>query len=127
MAVRFFNFGSDESYHFFEWLRQHRDVPALVAKAMKEVEVNEWFKMGEDVSRVARDQLAGIVEEELENLIGDGTDYDPNFIEKADDVGALVKPLLAIASGRIDFGAVAEALLIDAGKWNPDPNPPAVE
>ncbi len=124
MSVPFVNFGSDESFYVFNWVRRHRDAQALVAKALDRVVKDETFEEGDDVSALARDELAAIVEEEVNELIGEETVYVWDFDDVDDDVKALTIPLLAMAAGRIHYGAVAEALLIDAGKWSPEASIP---
>jgi hypothetical protein len=122
--MQFFNFGSNETYLFFEWVRRHRDVATLVAKAMSQVEGDEWYEMDADVCYVARDKLHELLREILEDSLGDNPE-EP-LLEATEPHEQLTNPLLMGAARRIDLGTVAHALLLDAGKWSPDISPPDV-
>jgi hypothetical protein len=45
--MAYFNFGNDQTYHFFRWVRDggHVSAEKLVAKAMEQVEGDPWFEM----------------------------------------------------------------------------------
>jgi hypothetical protein len=119
--VQFFNFGNDQTYHFFQWVSRSGmiDPKELISKAMEQVEDDDWFKMGSDVSTVARDKLADLLEELLEEVTGMVSDEWPiGAVGPSDE--ALTAPILQAALNQIDFHAVATALLISAGKWAPD-------
>jgi hypothetical protein len=120
MRVEFFNFGNDETFHFFRWVTDGGRVnpDELVVRALSHVEGDDWFAMGVDVSTVAKDKLADILNEIVDEL---------SPVDESDEIGqvgadpeALFNPLLKLAIGRIDLHAVAQAMLIRAGKWAPD-------
>jgi hypothetical protein len=136
--VQFFDFGTTETYLFFRWVRESGEVdaPTLIARAFDLVEGNAWFKMGEDVSTVAKDTLSALLVTLLEErgarltLSGEGgavraVDWEHQH-EAHTSLVALASRVLADGFHRVDFEAVAEALLIDAGKWAPDKEPPEI-
>jgi hypothetical protein len=131
MAVEFFNFGNDETYHFFRWVTDGGRInpDELIAEALEQVEGDELYKMGMDVSSVAKDNLAAILKERLEDL-GDATAFTrmSNEIGEVDgNPESLFEPLLKLAIDRIDLHAAAEAMFIRAGKWAPDRERPDIK
>jgi hypothetical protein len=137
--MRFFNFGNAQTYHFFRWVCQGGkvDPDKLVARALARVEGSEWYRMGLDVSTVARDKLAEMLADVLEGQAADlpsaagenAAGPDATTVAACEDLGydwpgALFTPLLAEALAQIDLALVARALLIRAGKWAPDREPP---
>ena len=124
MGMQFFNFGSQETFHFFKWVTESGCLKTdeLIAKAMQQVEGDEMFEMGVSVSDVARDKLAELLEEALDDVKMDALDdiEGPEIGCVWNDPASLWKPLLTLAFYQIDCRAVAEALLIRAGKWAPD-------
>ena len=134
--TQFFNFTNSETYHFFQWLC-HTDVvnvDELVSRAMNEVEGDEFYELGADVSSVARDKLVEILEEliveirsscwtrhqlHLEQGIGEGDSLS------YEGYNALLGPMLCEALGHVSLIAAAKALLVRSGKWAPDREPPA--
>jgi hypothetical protein len=136
--MQFFNFGNSETYLFFEWVRRHHDVATLVAKAMSQVEGDEWYEMDLDVCYVACDRLQELLREILQDTLGDDPEEPllrggelhqqlaPPQLREAARNHQLAHPLLMEAARRIDLGTVAHALLLDAGKWSPDISPPDV-
>jgi hypothetical protein len=128
MSVKFFNFHNDQTYHCFAWVRAGGlgDVKALIARAYERVEKNDWYKMDLDVCMVARDELADLVRDGIEEatiLIDDGPGIGDVSDQSAE---SLTEPLLRDALFSISFKTVAEALLLAEGKWNPDPNLPDI-
>jgi hypothetical protein len=89
---------------------------------MQQVEGDEWYEMGMDVSTVARDKLANLLKDYLEELTGiDFTNPDDNIGATQDrSTENLRMTLLAMSIGHIRFAVIAEALLVAAGKWAPD-------
>lgn len=129
MAVKFFNFGSDETFHFFRWVTEggHVDPSALVARALAEVEGDPAYEIGMDVSSVAKDKLAAILDDLLEEL-SPFTQLNVNEIGDVDrSTESLFEPLLELALNRIDLHATAQAMLIRAGKWAPDRDRPEIQ
>jgi hypothetical protein len=134
--VQFFNFRNEPTFHFFEWVRATKDTKKLIAEAYDACEGDEWFEMGEDVSRVARDKLADRLEEILEEAQSDWGlvtdewsvgDVDLHACAQAGtSLDALFLPLLSFVCSEILCCAVAEALLRDAGKW-PQMDIPEIE
>jgi hypothetical protein len=131
MAVEFFNFGNDETYHFFRWAIDGGCInpDELIAEALEQVEEDELYKMEMDVSSVAKDNLADILKERLEEL-GDAK----VFTRMSNEIGevdgspqSLFEPLLKLAIDRIDLHAAAEAMLIRARKWAPDRERPEMK
>ena len=57
--VCFFNFHSDQTYHFFRWVKENPNIDkaALVRDAINDVESDEWFALGQDRCRIARSRL----------------------------------------------------------------------
>lgn len=47
--------------------------------------------------------------------------------EVSDDTESLFLPMVGLAVGNVDCHAVAEAILIRHGKWNPDREPPEIQ
>ncbi len=137
MAIEFFNFVNQETFHFFQWIC--KSVPsgpeALIADAFKRAdEPGEMEFPGEDVCYAVRDRLAEILEKILDD-VASTLDIDDELLEIGtvwtDEQGrpvgkALWQPILALAFGQIDCRTVAEALLIRHGKWNPSQEPPEI-
>jgi hypothetical protein len=129
--MQFFNFTNDETFHFFKWVTESGQVDpnALIAEAYSKVETDEEHFEGEDICVVAKDILA----EQLSNLLEDALDLlglspaDAAVVGNGwDSKESLWHPLLALAAVRINCDVTAEALLVRAGKWTPDKNPPEV-
>jgi hypothetical protein len=121
MTVRVVNLRSDETYHFYEWIRRHSDVAGMIALAKEKDNADE-----EPSVEGVRDNLACLVEDRLNETIGDGTEYGPCMYVEADEEKSLINPLLELAARRIDCEAVAEALLAEAGKSVTDPGTPEI-
>jgi hypothetical protein len=133
--VRFFYFYNAPTFHFFQWICHSGQVDPdkLVADALAQVEGDEGFKLGTDVSTEAQGKLAELLEEVLEEQANEQLPAFENVV--GDDVigvgrfeadgggyqwpGALFAPLLAEALAGIHFDVVAQALLIRSGKWEP--------
>lgn len=141
MAVEFFNFGNDETFHFFKWICESRKFSpdALIVDAFKQAEsldVIEALKVDRgDICYVLKDRL-GVM---LENILFHKVAYELDTEEMGLKIGdiwleggeptldSLLQPISALALKRIDCDVVAEALLIRAGKWAPGkglPKPP---
>jgi len=128
--MEFFNFGNDPTYHCFVWLTEGgtTDIPALVKKAFDLVEGDDWFKMGEDVSTVAQDKLAELLEDHVCETLGlvnlvDGPEIGGAVSGSA---ASLTDPLLMLELQQINFSVIALAILMQQGKWNPDKSIPEV-
>jgi hypothetical protein len=124
--TQWFDFGNTETYWFCRWVRESGevDVPALIAKAFEAVEGDEWFKMGHDTSYIARDKLADRLEEMLNER---GTEHDilwEPLAEPHASFADLCNAMMVVSFDRVDVKTAALALLMDAGKWAPDPNNP---
>jgi hypothetical protein len=151
--MTFFNFWNPQTFHFFQWVMYSGKVPAdsLIARAFEKIETGEddvadgkfWHEAGVDTYHCLRDELAGIVQDVLENAAerffsphdplfcaGDEGGFE-NFSEPGELAGLsedfLFLPMLIQAMREIDHGAVAEAILRAKGKWIPDSTPPRVE
>jgi len=121
----------------FRWVTNsgQTDVDALIKKTYEKVEKNEWSKMDLDVSTVARDELADLFKEQLDQIkdtwagnhgwsLDDWsiTDLDHGSYYKEPE--SLFLPILTNALDNIMFEVVAQAILIRAGKWAPDKDRP---
>jgi hypothetical protein len=138
VAVQFFNFTNEETFHFFRWIceREPSGPESLVADAFQRAEhLDDTEFADEDICEIAKSRLAEQLEEILYNAAPD-LDPDTNSFEIGiiwqDAEGrassaSLLQPIFALALARIDFQVVAEALLIRAGKWNPSREPPEVK
>jgi hypothetical protein len=125
--MQFFNFGNDQTYHFFKWVTESGMVKPdeLIAKAQQQVEGDEWFKMGMDVSSVARDKLSELLKDVLYDAHGlQEGEHEIGLVWQSDE--ALLMPIMHYALNQIATDAVAEALLIAAGKWAPNRDLPEV-
>jgi hypothetical protein len=128
--MEFFNFGNSATYHYFTWVRQcgQLNTAALIAKAFDRAATDrdmEVISIGttDDV----QEKLAGLLREILEDRLRDGV---PGFLGieehgygevRPEDPKSLWLPFVAEAADSINHFAIAEALLRDAGNWNPDP------
>jgi hypothetical protein len=122
----FFNFGNDETFHFFTWVTGGDfDVPAMIAEAFHAAETpDNEHSPDEDVCIVVRDKLAARLEDLLADAVPDcAFDAAPEIGNVSHAPGerdrALWLPILACALDGIDCAVVAEALLIQARKWAP--------
>jgi hypothetical protein len=137
--MEFFNFRTEETYHFFRWLTRggRHDPAALVADAYRRLgeerdaadERDEYLKLGEDALGVCF-AVRSVLARRLGELLGEGLPAGTPWCvgEQRDcavDRGhsSLWQPLLALAAFRVDYIAVAEALLVRAGKWAPEVGP----
>jgi hypothetical protein len=123
----FFNFGNEPTYVFFQWVREGElgAVNALIVEAYKKVETNDYYSVGGDICDCAREELARILRDKLEDTLDFVSLEDgPHPVEDEDRARSLANQLLHCAALQIHCSRVAEALLRDAGKWNPGPNPP---
>src|SRR5262245_35779356 len=99
---------------------------------MNRVEDNELFKIDVDVSTIARDELAEMLQEILEaQMLGaDVSELELDILAGHSPVNegwrGLVHPILADALADISMNVVAEAMLRKCGKWAPDREPPEV-
>jgi hypothetical protein len=129
--MQFYNFGNEETYHCFVWLTESGtiDIGKLIAEAFDAVEGDQWYKMGCDVSTVARDKLSNILELEIQDYMA-GFDWDLleaeiGVVWKEDancgsNSRCLFLPIFSLAMSRIDYTSVSEAILMKYGKWNPE-------
>jgi hypothetical protein len=135
--MQFFDFYNRQTWHVFQWVTRSGlvDVPALVKQALGNVGQDEWFKMGEDTYRIARDKLAEqlrvVVVNVADEQFGIDVDADYDAIQEQDAAGytgadALLMPLLCNALGEVVYEAVAEAILRQQSKWAPDNGIPEI-
>jgi hypothetical protein len=74
--------------------------------------------------------LAGQLQELLADALPLDFPYEDGFYEigaVGDSDDSLWQPLLALAAQNIEYGAVAEALVIRAGKWAPETEIPDID
>lgn len=66
--MQFFNFGNDESFHFFKWVCESGlvDVQRLIDEAFQNAEHDKWLEIGTCVSWVVRDKLADLLQDVLD-------------------------------------------------------------
>jgi hypothetical protein len=131
--MNFYNFHNNETYHFFVWLTESGtvDLSKLIRQAFDAVEGDPWYEMGDDISRV---QLGGILQNLLEEYMIDfDADLDEAAIEdlwkddSPSNTRCLFLPIFSLALSRIDYLSVAEAILIQHGKWNPEKHLPELQ
>jgi hypothetical protein len=133
VPIQFFNFGNDETFHFFKWVSESGQVtPAtLIATAYHNSEApDDEHLEDEDICVVARNRLAGLLADLLEETtpVGDftGGEQEHEIGNVWNSPESLWKPIFASALSRIDCHAVAEAMLIQAGKWTPSKELPEI-
>ena len=121
--VQFYNFGNEETYHFFRWVSESGQVDPLelIDRAIREAGPDEELDKGAGVSSEVKDSLAEILSELLweqaPDLDPDLGEYEIGTVQDGPDW--LLNPILSNALTRIDCQAVAVALLIQAGRWAP--------
>jgi hypothetical protein len=127
-GVEFFNFGNQQTYHFFCWVTENFDTSAQVrgafARAGEEVS-HEWSDLVEDalaerLGEMLEDERldAGHESEDTAPCIGDVSPPEPE---------SLFEPILAQALRGIDMRAVAEAVLLLHRKGFPASSAPEVK
>jgi hypothetical protein len=128
MAIEFFNFTNQETYHLFQWISKNVDTKALIDKAFKLAEADVWEVTAGDTATGLLTELTNLLEalvwEEVASKIEiyDESDFALGEVDDSDE--SLWIPLVAHAFRKMHFGNVAQALLIRAGKWSPDKHPP---
>jgi hypothetical protein len=133
--MTWFNFGNNETYHYFTWVTESGqiDVQKLLADAYTEVQTDTEHFADEDICIVARDVLAGLLQDRLEEISSNelGCDLGPfagvGIGEVWNTDQSLWLPLARLALQQIDCHTVAEALLRQAGKWHPSKELPEVK
>jgi len=139
-TATFFNFGNQETFHFYKWIMESEQVNVndLIAKAFTDAENDEWFKMGDDVCNAVRDALAAALEEMVARVANDVPTYQVMLTVEPQEVAphigdvwnspeSLWLPILALGLSSIDCKTVALAILIEKGKWAPSKELPEVE
>ena len=111
MQTKFFNFGNEETFHFFKWISESGRADQFIEGAFTNAQADEWLKLGAGVAEALRDALAGELQEVIADELSGVDEANPQNLSEL---------LLIIAAERIDCGRAAEALLIRASKWNPD-------
>jgi hypothetical protein len=146
MPIEFFDFGSHETYLFFQWIVENSpSIPdVLIADAFDKAEKRPRG-IEFSISHTVRDRLAEILDDILTLAILQhfprpgtvqtypiravrtrGGKVKEYHIERT-TAEALFNSVAIHALDRIDWKALAEALLIRAGKWVPDKKPPKAE
>jgi len=108
MQTKFFNFGNEETFHFFKWISESGRADQFIEGAFTNAQADEWLKLGAGVAEALRDALAGELQEVIADELSGVDEANPQNLSEL---------LLVVAAERIDCGRVAEALLIRAGKW----------
>jgi hypothetical protein len=128
--MEFFNFGNSATYHYFTWVREcgQLNTAALIAKAFDRVAADPGMEvLSVGTTHDVQEKLAELLREILEDRLLDSV---PGFlgIEEhgygeihPEDPKSLWLPFVAEIADSINHFAIAEALLRDAGKWNPEP------
>jgi hypothetical protein len=131
--VRFFNFGNHQTYHYFEWLTRNGcvDVSALIQSAFAALEESTdhhvvLTEAAIGTSEALRDILARQLRSRLEEALPLKADLwaGPWIGDVDGSEESLWAPILYNAARDIDCHAVAQALLIRAGKWAPNIDQP---
>src|SRR6478735_4101238 len=75
MEIEFFNFGSNETFHFFKWITESGqvDLQSLIDEAFKRAETDDFLEMGMGVCETVRPILADVLEEKLDDIMSDMT------------------------------------------------------
>jgi hypothetical protein len=140
--MEFFNFWNAETFHVFQWATNCRalNLDAMIAAAFEAVKpedlgVGTLRELALGKIECALDNLSQDLQElvdaqfgQLAGLCGANEDLDTWGIADVPDGSAnsLLLPILAHAMNGIDYRVVAQALLMRAGKWNPDLTPDAL-
>jgi hypothetical protein len=134
MTTPFFSFHNDQTYHLYKWVRAGGlgALQDLIAAAYDRAPENSWFEMGLDVCMVVRDQLALLLKKKLYEIGGENLGFPLEELgiddsEVQPSWKGFAFPLLGHACDEIYYETAAEALLRDARKWAPDPEPPKIE
>jgi hypothetical protein len=123
-TVEFFNFGNDQTFHFFTWLCKSGlvDLQQLIRDALNDADESpDALEREEGYSDLAVERLAYRLEdslnEQLINVIPDHLPPDGPYIAgECSTLNDLWMPLLSHAVHSVDCYKVAEALLIRARK-----------
>jgi hypothetical protein len=139
MAVEFFNFGNEETFHAFKWVSEcghpMADPESLIDAAYKDAETSADHFDDEDGCVMVRDHLAERLRIALDEIAKAETAPDHLGMTEEFQIGRvwknagarwLVLPLLFYGLARLNYVALAEALLIRAGKWAPSKEPPEI-
>jgi hypothetical protein len=130
--VRFFDFVNGETYVFFTWVTEGGglNLMALLNETFEQVEKDELFEMGVDLSTVAKRKLAALLNAQLCDLLDvgeeDGFEGISSWVcsseeaRRRSNLDFLTLPLLVRSLDQIRFDVAAQAILIREGKWNPD-------
>ena len=129
-AIRFFNFGNQQTYHFFQWVVHSKqvDYERLIARAFEQVAASAFMEMDLATAHLLKKQLEQLLRESLEKVKKSWFDkhklnwqrYTIQECATNDDYAeadALFVALLEHAAERIAFDTAAEALLRKTGNW----------
>jgi hypothetical protein len=124
--IVFFNFGNEETYHFFMWVAEGGSVDPqqLILSAYDAAEKSEDRLTAGVLGHchVVRKELARLLQYEvLYEAAPWNADVGPGLaIGNVDErPESLWEPILALALARIDYQTVAEAMLSRFGEWAP--------
>jgi hypothetical protein len=130
IAAKYFNFINEQTYHCFVWVSEGGlgDVRKLIAKAYERIESEDKLHGPlYDITLLACEELAEVVKEELDDRLPSPSWYD---IEEAymdlsnvpidTSIEGFTGPMLENALQAIRYDRVAEALLRQAGRYNPE-------
>ena len=126
----FFNFHNDQTFHFFNWVKDGGavDVNAMVARAVAFAGDDQGLAMGRESTEVAHAKLRVWLADLAENITGFLLDGPSGIgMPVNGDPNTLLGPLLHDAVQQIRFDAVAEALMRLKGKWVTEYNPLEIE
>jgi hypothetical protein len=114
--------GDHESFHFFKWLCAcpPGQPEELLAEAFRRAEQpREGESPDLDICHVLKARLAEVLAEVLyaaaPDLHPDHTSWEAGTVDVASD-DALLRPILGLALARVDCGAIAQLMLMQAGK-----------
>jgi hypothetical protein len=133
--MEFFNFGNSQTFHFFEYVTKSGKVPVdeLMAKAQDAIDEKDLDLY--DVCECLANEMVNVFADALDDAI-DAAGLSCNLealqcgewlpsehgghIRGEQEEADLFRPILAEALEQINFYAVAVAILLSKGKWNPD-------
>ena len=129
-----FNFVNQPTFHFYKWLKDgnYFNVSKLIEEAFEQLETDEQHALTDDTSLCLRNQLSQLLFDELEVSVLGVTEISSDAIgcvepgDESDGAMFLVRPLVEWALSEIYFYVVAEKLLMDHGKWNPERERPEI-
>ena len=128
----FFVFTNHATHRYFLWLTENNpdlDTAKMVLEAIDAAPSDEFFDLGEDISRSAQKVLAARIDQSIEELLLEHEAGGLGVTDPPTDgtTDSLFQSLAALGLGMVDALEVAEALMRLHGKWSPDNTIPEIE